>query len=109
MKFLLSILVLCLFLDQYTFLKISLKNKNKEIDDKKIDYHSFRSFQMSKLQQKHTWYTAIKERMNDNFTTDKISQNRQGDEFISYLGFLKNSSYKANKVINEKKMEKFLY
>lgn len=109
MKFWISFLILYLFLDQYTFFKISAKNQNKEINSNKNDYNSFRINQMAKLQKKHTWSPAIKEIMNDNFPTDKISKNQHDDEFISYLRFLKNSSYKANKNINESFFNKFLF
>jgi hypothetical protein len=47
--------------------------------------------------------------MNDNFPSTNNSKDAHGDKFISYLRFLKNSSYEANKLINEKNFEKFLF
>jgi hypothetical protein len=107
MKFWLTCtIILFLLANHIALTKITLGKSNSLKSNREIQ--SFRLEQMTKLQQRHTWYPGINERMNDKFSGGKFSPSRKDDKFISYLGFLKDSSYNANKKIMENNLEKFL-
>jgi hypothetical protein len=72
----------------------------------KDDYNNyqFNLAQMKKLQARHTWYQGPNERMNDKF----IRRRGSPDLFVSYLGFLRDSSQQVNESLIHRKMQKFV-
>ncbi len=74
------------------------------LNDARNDYQ-FRLGLMRKLQKNHSWYPGDNERMSDKFLT---KGKRSNDSFISYLGFLRDSSEKVNKSLLTKKVQRFM-
>jgi hypothetical protein len=80
---------------------------NKPRDDKtKADKEKtaiFRNMQMAKLQGRHTFQQANRENINENFSLGKASLGKDNaDEFVSFLGYLRDASYKASQLIAKK-------
>jgi hypothetical protein len=58
---------------------------------------------MSDLQKKHTWTTSPREAIKEKFNRSAASGGKNNaDEFISFLGYLRDASSKASKVIAAK-------
>jgi hypothetical protein len=63
----------------------------------------FRATKMSDLQKKHTWTTSPREAIKEKFNRSAASGGKNNaDEFISFLGYLRDASSKASKVIAAK-------
>lgn len=80
---------------------------NKPHDDKtkaeKEKTAIFRNMQMAKLQGRHTFQQANRENINENFSLGKASLGKDGaDEFVSFLGYLRDASFKASQLIAKK-------
>ena len=63
---------------------------------------------MKELQKSHTWAPAYTETINEKFNKNSAAFGKPNtDEFVTFLGFLRDASFKASKVIaknNEKKL-----
>lgn len=64
----------------------------------------FRQAKMNELQSNHHWKPSLDEGMNGNF---RAEDKKNSDHFISFLGFLRDSSRKASKNINELELKKY--
>jgi len=100
MKFL-ALIFTVIFIFKFT---IQIKNKKH-----KNNPQMFRLKKMKELQSKHQWNPSINERMSDSFDAKIYSKGiKNADGFISYLGFLRDSSNEVNTKIFKKLSEKFL-
>lgn len=55
---------------------------------------------MNELQKEHQWETAPSEIITEKFNKNQSSGGKGNtDEFVSFLGFLRDASYRASKVI----------
>ena len=96
-----------------------LKSKVKEIEklmynDRKINPNDkirrkiFRINQINRLQSTHTWNQSKRESMEGKFSRAIASQGiKNTDPFVSYLGFLRDSSLKGNVNVMENEMKRF--
>ena len=80
---------------------------NKPKDDKtKADKEKtqiFRNMQMAKLQQRHTFTQANRENIDEKFSHGKASKGKENaDEFVSFLGYLRDASFQASQLIARK-------
>jgi len=96
MKFMLFMFIFALIIFTCS---VSTKKTPNEIQE-------FRLNKMKQLQDRHTWYPSVNERMNDDFRRKDDRENN--DKFVSFLKFVKSSSYDVNKVVLQKQIEKFL-
>merc|ERR1712032_1712127 len=63
----------------------------------------FRNMQMAKLQGRHTFSQAARENLEEKFSHGKASQGKDNaDEFVSFLGYLRDASFKASQLIAKK-------
>jgi hypothetical protein len=77
--------------------------KTPEASQNKEKSAIFRKIQMSKLQRRHTFQEANRENIDENFSIGKASMGKDNpDEFVSFLGYLRDASYKASKLIAKK-------
>jgi hypothetical protein len=86
------------------------ESKNKSgININNSDKYKFRLQLMKKLQNNHTWSQSPDERMDQHFNKDSALKGSilNPDEFIAYIGFLKDSSYKANNIIFERNKQNY--
>jgi len=59
--------------------------------------------QMAKLQGRHTFSQAARENLEEKFSHGKASQGKDNaDEFVSFLGYLRDASFKASQLIAKK-------
>jgi hypothetical protein len=62
----------------------------------------FRNTQMKELQSRHTWAPSPRESINEKFNKNAASLGKTNtDEFVTFLGFLRDASYRASKIIAE--------
>ena len=55
---------------------------------------------MKELQKEHTWIPASRESINETFNKHASSLGKaNADEFVSFLGFLRDASFHASEVI----------
>lgn len=63
----------------------------------------FRNMQMAKLQNSHTFQQAARENLDEKFSHGKASQGKDNaDEFVSFLGYLRDASFKASQLVAKK-------
>ena len=80
--------------------------KNKV--DKKTRIKLFRISQINKIQSNHHWSQSKRESMKGKYSRSTASRgNKNADPFVSYLGFLRDSSFKGNVNVMDKEMERF--
>jgi hypothetical protein len=69
----------------------------------------FRNTQMTEIQKTHTWTTAPSETVNEKFNRNAAAFGKPNtDEFVTFLGFLRDASYRASKVIAKNDEKKLL-
>ncbi len=110
MKFLILVITLSLILGNSYITcsnsEIQAENERSERNNNsKNELQNFRLNKMKKLQENHTWFSGINEKMNDKYVGEKDSHKK--DKFVSYLDFVRDSSYKTNKNILLKQIERF--
>lgn len=67
----------------------------------------FRNRQMTKLQNRKTFQQANRENISEKYSLGKASLgNDNVDEFVSFLGYLRDASFKASQLIAKKEEEK---
>jgi hypothetical protein len=64
----------------------------------------YRQAKMNELQSNHHWKPSLSEGMNSKF---RVENKNNADHFISFLGFLRDSSRKASKNVNELQVKKY--
>lgn len=63
----------------------------------------FRNMQMVKLQNHHTFSHANRENIDEKYQHGTASKgNEKADEFVSFLGYLRDASFKASQLISKK-------
>jgi hypothetical protein len=76
-------------------------NNNKPIDNEKVSI--FRNMQMVKLQKRHTLQQSNRENIDEKYSKGMASKgNEKADEFVSFLGYLRDASFKASQLISKK-------
>jgi len=79
---------------------LSLEDKNR--------FNIFRQGKMNDLQKSHQWTPSIREGIDMKFNKIASSHGKKNvDTFVSFLGYLRDSSHKASFNINQKEMEKY--
>jgi hypothetical protein len=69
----------------------------------------FRNTEMNDLQKTHTWEPAPTESIDEKFNINSASLGKKNtDEFVSFLGFLRDASYRASKMIAKNEEKKLL-
>jgi hypothetical protein len=69
----------------------------------------FRNTQMNEIQKSHTWTTAPSETVTEQFNRNAAAYGKPNtDEFVTFLGFLRDASYRASKVIAKNDEKKLL-
>lgn len=83
-----------------------LKRKNDASD--LVRNKLFRIGTINEIQKSKRWRHSISEDMKGKFSKIMASQgNKNADEFVSFLGFMRDSGYKANANVLEKDMNRF--
>ena len=63
----------------------------------------FRNMQMAKLQSRKTFTQSNRENIDEKFSHGKASMGKENaDEFVSFLGYLRDASYQASQLIAKK-------
>jgi hypothetical protein len=74
---------------------------NSKADKEKTQI--FRNMQMAKLQSRKTFTQSNRENIDEKFSHGKASMGKENaDEFVSFLGYLRDASYKASQLIARK-------
>ena len=69
----------------------------------------FRNTQMTDLQKSHTWKAAPTESINEQFNKNAAALGKKNtDEFVTFLGFLRDASYRASRMIAKNDEKKLL-
>ncbi len=81
----------------------------KKIPSQKMDkIKILRENSMRTLQKKHVWFAARKERDNEGFNKNKYQQgNKNADLFVSFLGYIRDTTYKQSPPLFDKIKRKF--
>jgi hypothetical protein len=83
------------------------KDNFEEADLNRIQI--FRNTEMNDLQKTHTWEPAPAESIDEKFNKNSASLGKKNtDEFVSFLGFLRDASYRASKMIAKNEEKKLL-
>jgi len=84
-----------------------LKKKRMKASDQ-LRNKLFRIGKINELQKNHQWRSGVKEGMSGRFNKLVASQgNKNADEFVSFLGFLRDNSYGGNQNVMEASMDRF--
>jgi hypothetical protein len=86
-------------------LKKNKKDKDKKKETPKNDEKTaiFRKMQMGKLQDSHTFTQSNRENIDEKYSRGMASRgNEKADEFVSFLGYLRDASFKASQLISKK-------
>jgi len=60
----------------------------------------YRNTKMKELQKTHTWSSSPRESISEKFNKNAASLGKKNtDEFVSFLGYLKDASARASKII----------
>jgi hypothetical protein len=80
------------------------------LDDADINrIRIFRNTQMTDLQKSHTWEPALTESINEEFNKNAAALGKKNtDEFVTFLGFLRDASYRASRMIAKNDEKKLL-
>ena len=69
----------------------------------------FRNTEMTELKKSHTWEPAPTESIDEKFNLHASSLGQKNaDQFVSFLGFLRDASYRASKMIAKNEEKKLL-
>ena len=100
-------------------LKKPKKKKTKQIDElkylkkkrnsgKSVKLKLFRIGKLNELLNNHHWKQSRSEGMTGQFSKAVASQgNKNADEFVSFLGFMRDSSYKGNLNVMDQDIKRF--
>jgi len=60
----------------------------------------YRNTKMKELQKTHTWSPSPRESISEKFNKNSASLGKKNtDEFVAFLGYLRDASFRASKVI----------
>jgi hypothetical protein len=83
------------------------KDNYSEADMNRIKI--FMNTEMTELQKNKQWKTAPREVINEDFNIHAASLGKKNsDEFVSFLGFLRDASYRASKIVSKIEEQKLL-